>query len=66
MGQSRIKYTDNNHTTSGYCEDADKRSYTNKHEARNALVGQMKSKAMRVYQCQYSPGHWHITSQYKN
>jgi hypothetical protein len=44
-----------------FCEEADKVSYRTKHDARKALVGQIASKSVRIYQCAFNKGHYHMT-----
>lgn len=44
-----------------FCEEAEKVSFSSKHDARSSLTGQMWSKSIRVYACPYIKGHYHIT-----
>jgi len=48
-----------------WCEDAAKFCYTSKKDARHALMGQLRSKSVRIYQCPDAPSHWHLTTQWK-
>jgi len=47
------------------CAECDKTMFHSKHEARRALVGQLASKSVRVYECPSHPGMWHLTKVWK-
>ena len=47
------------------CAECDKVMFHSKHEARRALVGQLASKSVRVYECPSHPGMWHLTKVWK-
>jgi len=48
------------------CAETGKVEYTSKHDAREALVGQMRSKSVRLYRCTFDPSHLHLTTKWKN
>ena len=46
-----------------HCEEHDKVLYTSKHDARDAQVGAMKSRRIRVYECHEHPERYHVTKE---
>ena len=48
------------------CLKCGKVLFTSKREARKALVGQLASKSMRVYECPHHKGQFHMTKDWKN
>ena len=62
---ARQRYTDNFHTQNQHCELTGKRCFSSKQDARNALVGQLASKAVRAYWCDDCHSY-HITKEFKN
>jgi hypothetical protein len=47
------------------CEPTGKVCFYSKHDARNALTGHLGKKSMRVYRCEDSPSHFHVTRMWK-
>lgn len=45
------------------CEEHDKTLYTSVHDAREAQVGAMKSRRIRVYPCDFHPDNFHVTKE---
>lgn len=46
-----------------HCEEHDKVLYSSKHDARAAQVGAMKSRRIRVYECDEHPDRYHVTKE---
>lgn len=49
-----------------WCERCEKFLYNSKHDARAALMSQMKSKTIRAYPCPVTHGRYHVTKDQKN
>jgi hypothetical protein len=45
------------------CDEHAKTLYTSRHDARDAQVGAMKSRRIRIYPCDYHPDHYHVTKE---
>jgi len=48
-----------------HCESCNKDCYSSKRSAREALMGQLSAKSIRVYECPHNHGKWHITKDWK-
>lgn len=48
------------------CDDHSKQLYTSTKTARSALTGQLRSKRIRVYECDAHPGKFHVTKETVN
>lgn len=48
-----------------WCERCEKYLYNSKHDARAALMSQMKSKTVRAYPCPVTQGKFHMTKDQK-
>ncbi len=49
-----------------WCDRCEKYLYNSKHDARAALMSQMKSKTIRAYPCPVTRGRYHVTKDQKN